>query len=124
MNKVVFVQAYFAPVGKEQTVKVPTGEKKAGFFGGEKDVTKDEIKWVQTGYSDTDIDTKRLTKDLQEAIEQLNKEGYEVVSITDITSGSYNWRLKESNGANPGGGFGYGYGYSYTDGLMVVARKV
>lgn len=34
MNKVVFVQAYFAPIGKQQMVKVPTGEKKKDFFWG------------------------------------------------------------------------------------------
>jgi len=122
-NKVIFVQAYFAPIGKEQVVKVPTGEKKKGFLGGESDVTRNEKKWVQTGFSDRQIDTTRLTKDLQEAIEKLNKEGYEVVSVTEVTSGAYNWSYKDSNGMNSGGGYGYGYGYSYTDGLMVVAQK-
>jgi hypothetical protein len=121
MNKVVFVQAYFAPIGKEQIVKVPTGEKKTGFFGGESDVTRNETKWVQTGYSDRQIDTIRLAKDLQEAIESLNKDGYEVVSVTDVISGNYNYEYKKEAGAS--WGYSYGYGYSYTDGLMVVARK-
>lgn len=120
MNKVVFVQAYFAPVGKEQNVKVPTGEKKTGFFGGETDVTRTEKKWVQTGFSDRQIDTIRLTKDLQEAIDRLNKDGYEVVSVNEVTSGNYNWQANTSVNTS----YGYGYGYSYTDGLMVVARKV
>ena len=119
MNKVVFVQAYFAPIGKEQVVKVPTGEKKKGFLGGESDVTKDEKKWVQTGSSDKQIDTERLTKDLQEVIERLNKDGYEVVSVTEVTSGNYSWKYSDSLNS-----YGYGYGYSYTDGLMVVARKI
>jgi len=34
MNKVVYVPAFFKPTGKEVTKKVPTGEKKKGFFGG------------------------------------------------------------------------------------------
>jgi len=113
MNKVVFVQAYFAPVGKEQIVKVPTGEKKKGLLGKESIVTRDEKKWVQTGFSNREIDTGRLAKDLQEAIDRLNKDGYEVVSVTEVTSGNCNWS-----------GSGHIYGYSYTDGLMVVARKV
>jgi len=120
MNKVVFVQAYFAPIGKEQIIKVPTGEKKKGFLGGESDVTRDEKKWVQTGFSDKQIDTGRLTKDLQEAINLLNKDGWEVVSVTEVTSGNYSWSWA---GVNQGA-YGYGYGYSYTDGLMVVAHKV
>ena len=120
MNKVVFVQAYFAPIGKEQVVKVSTGEKKKGFLGGESDVTRDEKKWVQTGFSDKQIDTVHLTKDLQETVERLNKDGYEVVSVTQVISGDHfaysSDRIQQS--------YGYGYGYSYTDGLMVVARKV
>lgn len=121
MNKVVFVQAYFAAIGKEQVVKVPTGEKKKGFLGGESDVTKDEKKWVQTGFSDKQIDTERLTKDLQEAIARLNKDGYEVVSVTDVISGNYNYKWESWGGPSSGGA---GWGYSYTDGLMIVARKV
>jgi hypothetical protein len=120
MNKVVFVQAYFAPIGKEQVVKVPTGEKKRGLLGGESDVTRNEKKWVQTGFSDREIDARRLTKDLQDAIEKLNKDGYEVISVTEVTSGNYNWEKNTSMYYS----YGYGYGYSYTEGLMVVARKV
>ncbi len=121
MNKVVFVKAYFVPVGKNEVVKVPTGEKKKGFLGVESEVMKEERKWVQTGFSDSMIDTSRLTKDMQEAIEQLNKEGYEVVSVTHVISGSYNYDWKHAAGDT--WAYSYGYGYSYTDGLMVVASK-
>lgn len=38
-------------------------------------MTRNEEKWVQTGYSDKEVDTTRLAKDLQEAIENLNKDG-------------------------------------------------
>lgn len=121
MNKVVFVQAYFAPIGKNQVVKVPTGEKKKGLFGNETDVTRDETRWVQTGFSDTLIDTVRLEKDMQQIVENLNKDGYEVVSVTSVNSGAYNYEYKKEAGA--AWGYSYGYGYSYTDGLMIVARK-
>jgi len=113
MNKVVFVKAYFSPVGKNEVVKIPTGEKKKRFLGGESDVMREEKKWVQTGFSDSIIDTGRLTKNLQETVEKLNNEGYEIVSLTQIISGQYAYDFRS-----------YGYGYSYTDGLMVVARKV
>jgi hypothetical protein len=121
MNKVVFVQAYFAPIGKNQVVKVPTGEKKKGLFGNETDVTRDETRWVQTGFSDTLVDTVRLEKDMQQIVENLNKDGYEVVSVTSVNSGAYNYEYKKEAGA--AWGYSYGYGYSYTDGLMIVARK-
>lgn len=119
MNKVVFVQAHFKPLISEQIVKVPTGEKKKGLLGGTSDVTRDEKKLVQTGFSDSQIDTERLTMDLQEAIAHLNKDGYDVVNVTEVISGRY--AHKHDYGA--GYGWGYGYGYSYTDGLMVIARK-
>jgi len=117
MNKVVFVKAYFAPVGKVEVFKVPTGEKKKGVFGGDSDVTRDEKRWVQTGLSDSEINTGRLTKDLQETVENLNKDGYEVISVTQVISGAYNWKSQTTPSSS------YGYGYSYTDGLIVIARK-
>lgn len=120
MNKVVYISSYFKPVGKHVTKVVSTGEKKSGLFGGEKDVTKKITEWEQTGYSDTDIDGERLASDLSKAVEELNKNGYEIVSVTETTSGRYHWATKGIND----GGLGYGYGYSITEGLVVVARKV
>lgn len=84
-------------------------------------MTRNEEKWVQTGYSDKEVDTTRLAKDLQEAIENLNKDGYEVISVNDVISGKYNYDYRKEAGAT--WGYSYGYGYSYTDGLIVVARK-
>jgi len=131
MNKTVYVNSYFKPVGKEVSVKVPTGEKKKGFFGGEKDITRTEKKWEQTGWSDCEIDGLRLAQDVQKVIEQLNADGYVVVSITPITSGRYNynyaWKANGSRMDNhcAGGGYGYGYGYGYsiTEGVIVVGQK-
>ena len=126
MNKVIHVPAYFEPVGKEKTIKVPTGEKKKGLFGGEKDVTRKEAKWEQTGWSDSRIDSQRLAQDLSEAVNTLNQEGFEVVSVTPITSGAYDWAYKVDTfmGQGEGGyGYGYGYGYSYTNSLIVTAKK-
>ena len=126
MNKVVHVPAYFAPVGENRTVKVPTGETKKGLFGGEKEVMKKEKQWVQTGYSDCEVDSERLADDLERSIADLNSSGYEVVSVTPVTSGSYEWKYNVSSGGTNGngyGGYGYGYGYSYTNSLIVVAKK-
>ena len=126
MNKVIHVPAFFKSVGKKKTIKVPTGERKKGFFGGEKDVTRKETKWEQTGWSDCRIDSQRLAEDLTIAVNTLNKERYEVLSVTAITSGAYDWNYKTDRfiGQGEGGyGYGYGYGYSYTNSLIIVAKK-
>ena len=125
MNKVVYVNSYFKPLGKTKTVKVPTGEKTKGFFGGEKDVTRKEKQWEQTGWSDCQIDGERLAADIEKAIESLNAEGYELVSVSEAISGNYSWQT--NNGRHSGGGgwgYGYGYGYSYTEGVTIVAKKM
>lgn len=127
MNKVVYVPAFFEAVGKNKVVKVPTGEKKKGFFGGEKEITEKETQWVQTGWSDCYIDNERLARDLEETVSGLNDQGYEVVSVTPVTSGSYNFKYDARSGGFEGkgyGGYGYGYGYSYTSSLIVTARKL
>ncbi len=127
LNKVVYVSAFFEPIGQNKTVKVATGEKKKGLFGGEKEVTRKESQWEQTGWSDCRIDGKRLADDLAKTIRDLNTEGYEVVSVTPITSGAYDWKyeLKSGGFQNSGyGGYGYGYGYSFTNSLIVTAKKI
>lgn len=126
INKVVFVAAKFKPIGKVKTVKVPTGEKKKGIFGGEKDVMVKEKNWEQTGWSDCEIDGGLLSENLQVAILNLNEEGYEVVSVTPVTSAKYDYKWNQQKGASQwgGSGFGYGYGYSYTEGLTIVAKKI
>lgn len=123
MNKVVYVPAFFAPIGKEKTVKVPTGEKTTGFFGGEKDVVKKEKQWVQTGFSDCIVDSERLSDDLAILVEKLNQDGFEVVSVTPVTSGDYSWKTYAGGAGDSSYGHGYGYGYSYTSSLIITARK-
>lgn len=124
MNKVLYIDAHFKPVGKIKTIKVPTGEKKKGLFWGEKDVTRKEKQWEQTGWSDCEIDGERLAQDIERAINSLNSNGYEVVSITPTTSGTYSWSYKTGGSTQAGWGYGYGYGYSYTEGVTIIAKKI
>jgi hypothetical protein len=126
INKVMYIEAKFKPVGKIRTVKVPTGEKRKGWFGGEKDVMTKEQRWEQTGWSDCEIDGGCLAEDMQSAIRNLNDEGYEVVSITPVSSGKYEYKWAQQKGSSNcgGSGFGYGYGFSYTEGLTIVAKKI
>lgn len=126
MNKVVYIESFFKPIGKVKTVKVPTGETTKGFFGGEKEVMRKEEKWEQTGWSDHEIDGARLAKDVADAVATLNDQDYEIVTISEVTSGRYNYAYQTSGGANCNGGWGYGYGYGYsiTEGVMIVAKKI
>ncbi len=135
MNTVVYVKAHFVPVGRNVTIKVPTGEFKKGLFGGEKEVTRNETRWENTGYSDSVIDGERLALDLRIAIKKLNDSGYTIKHITPITSGAYDYQYQaegvtssprifsDGEAVRGGASFGYGYGYSYTDSLIVVAEK-
>lgn len=126
MNKVVYVEAFFKPIGKEVTIKVPTGETKKGLFGGEKEVTRKEKQWEQTGWSNREIDGQRLANDIAMATEELNSHGYEVVAIESVTSGAYDYKYEVKFGGinHGGGGYGYGYGYSYTEGVTIIAKKI
>jgi hypothetical protein len=122
INRVVYVPAHWAPTGKYRTVKVPTGEKASGLFGGLKDVTRKEQQFIRTGTSDCDIDTERLADDIGKAVAELNGAGYEVIAVTPLTSGAYNAEMRWGWTGN--GGVGYGYGYSFTKGVVLTARKI
>ena len=135
MEKVVLVKSHFIPIGKEVTVKVPTGDTKTGFFGGGKEVYRKEVRWEQTGYSDSIIDAERLAADLQQALDPLNQEGFRVKMITPVLSGDYFYQyqaqgissakrlLSDTEKVQGGASFGYGYGFSYTDSLLVIAER-
>lgn len=134
MNKVVFVEAHFKPLYKEVAVKVPTGETKRGLFGGEKEVLRKETQVQQVGWSDSEIDGARLARDVAQAVEALNSDGFEVISMTAVASGSYRYEYKigqitssarvvrDTEAISGNTGYSYGYGYSYTEGVLLVAR--
>jgi hypothetical protein len=109
MNKTVYVSALFKEIGECRTVQVPSG--KRGFLGRE--TTTSEQRWVSEGYSDSEVDGARLQRDVQRAVDELNAEGYDIVSLVPVESGAYNWSPE-----------GYSYGYSYTEGIIILARKV
>lgn len=136
MNRVVYIKAYFKPVGKKITVNVPTGSKKKGLFGREKEITRKETQFQQTGWSDREIDGERLSNDIARAVSVLNEQGYEVVSLLPVISGNYNYQYQaqeitskyqsfvKTEAVSGGASFGYGYGYSYTEGVSIVTRRM
>ena len=126
MNKTVYVPSYFQPIYKEVTIKVPTGNttRFLGLIDIEEKIRKREV--IQDGWSDCQIDGERLNEDVGRAINKLNREGYEVISITPATSGSWAYKYKQNSirNGNGDGSYGYGYGYSYTEGVMILAKKI
>jgi len=131
--KTFFIPAKGIPLIQKKTVKIPTGETKKGFLGFEKQVTRKETQEVITGYSDCAIDGNQLVKDMHQVINPYFAEGFELLSITPVTSGNYYYKYQEGNvsgsihngyGSISGNSaYGYGYGYSYTEGLIVVLKK-
>ena len=78
-------------------------------------------KEVRTGReSDCIIDDARLERDVASAVAALNRDGYEVVSMTPLTSGNH--RQNGSQMRPSGQITGWGYGWSYTDSVLIVGR--
>ena len=126
-NKVVYVPAPFKAEGNDVIRKVPTGEKKKGIFGGEKEVTENVMEWVQTGNSNSEIDGEALSNLISKAVSDLNYGGYRVVQIMPIMSGKYDWNSevdKYQSEIQGSYAFGYGYGYSYTEGVTIIGEKI
>lgn len=118
---------------KKKKVKVKVGTKKisktVGIFNRdvtevEIDVFEDRTEWVGTGtYSDLHIDGVKFSKDIQAACNRMSREGYELMSTSDIISGRYNFQTG-STGIHPYAiGYSYGYGYSVTDGIVLIFKK-
>jgi len=97
-------------------------------------LTKEKV-LEKVGVSDSQLDSARLNDDIQLAIDSLNDEGYKVVSITSVISGSYDFDFKseavssskrmlvDTEKVSGGASYGYGYGFSYTDSLILLAEK-
>jgi hypothetical protein len=96
-NKSIFVQAYFKP---------PYQIVQKKWFG----LSERKIK------IDSEIDADRLNSDLEIVIKSLNNDGYNIISITPITSARYDM-------GTIGTDAGWGYGYSFTEGIIVLALK-
>ena len=75
--------------------------------------------------SDCEIDGKKFSEDINQTISELETEGYEVVSVTPVTSGRYKYDYEAPiiNAADRAS-FGWGYGFSYTEGVNILARLV
>ena len=128
MNRVVYVPWRFKPKGHYETYEEPTGETKKSIFGKEKEVTREAQKWVWDGYSNEHVPMKDFMQDVENKVTELNKEGYEIISVVPITRGVANYAYKTKTDTvfqgGAGWGYGYGYGYGYTSGMTIFVRKI
>jgi len=124
MNRVEYVSWRYQPNGYYKTYEVPTGETKKGLLGKEKEVKKEVQEWVWDGYKDYRVTLEEFMQDVEQKVSELNKEGYEIISVVPITLGSTYYDYKERSFPQGGLGYGYGYGYGYTAGITIFARKV
>ena len=124
MIKAIFIPTKFLPEYENKTVEEPTGETKRGFFGGEKPVTRKVKRPVMTGYSDCRINGAALAADIEAAAQELLEEGFEILAITPVLSGAYDYDTHHETSmmSHYAWGWGYGFGYSYTEGVVITAR--
>lgn len=115
MYKTIFVSSKFKVIQERFSENKNQSE---SLWLGKKEIPKEKIKYeANHKYSDCLVDGHKLSEDVEEAINQLSKENFKVVSITPITSGSYEVFSGLSNYN------GYGYGFSYTEGMLIYAEK-
>lgn len=126
--KTVWVRAEMGSLMKKVLKRRQIGtkmvSKEKGFFGSssvmvEEPVFEEYEELVPTGErSNTFINIEDFSNKIMAACNLLADEGYEVVHISDVIDGRYNFETKFNGDA----GWGYGYGYSVTDGAVITAR--
>jgi len=114
-NKVVFIKAHFRPMyGKVGLLKTMFGSTEAGTYNEKPE--GHEIK----GWSKSQIDGERLASDISTKIAELNKSGYEIISISNLNSGNFTSDYSSAEKSS----YGWGYGYSYSEGVLILAKKI
>lgn len=123
-HKVLHVKAFFKKIGPEGSHPVYKDLDKSAQIDDpwtNKKVAVAELAKV-TQYSDCEVDSDRLSRDLEQALTELTNAGYMLKEIVPITSGKYHSDVYSSLlGKNA---YPFAYGYSYTDSLIVVGQKV
>ena len=72
--------------------------------------------WFKVEITESKVDVDAYTQELNDYCYELTQKGYEIVSLTPLTSGYGGYRLEKSSGA--------GWGVSWTEGVLLLARKV
>lgn len=124
MIKTLWIQARWQKKGRWDEYEEPTGEIKKGFFG-EKPVMVKKKRWIETNEnSDCVIDGKKLAEDMQTTMNSLEQEGFEIIGLSEVLSGNYNWKNYSNSGAGNGGASTCAsWGFSVTEGIVITAKK-
>lgn len=124
MIKTVWIDAYFKKKGRWETYEEDTGDIKKGLFGGEKPVVVKKKRWIELDeYRDDIINGAELSRNTEKVLNQLESEGFDVLSITPVISGSYGWQPYSKSVGIGSADTCASYGYSYTEGFIVIAKK-
>lgn len=137
LYKTVWVRASMGELQEKVTKQRQTGTRKVtktrGLFKKEsyeveEPVYEDYEEWVPTGkLSKTFIDIADFSERIMDACNLLAEQGYEVVHISDIIDGHFDYNTwqgsnRQAGSRSWGAGWGYGYGYSVTDGVIITAK--
>lgn len=129
------VRANMTALYEEKKVKrqvgVRTIQKKKGIFSSEvveveEPVFEEVVERVPTGkYSDRHINIDDFARMITDACNDLDKKGYEVVKISEVIEGRYNyaWDKYGTSVNSAPTCYSYGYGYSVTDGVVIIGKK-
>ena len=132
--KTIFVKSEFEKTYREKTIRRKTGKMKEGLFGGLKPEKIKEKKLVLDRVSDCKIDGSATSDSVNQVITDLVKEGFKILSITPVTSGSYKYDYRigsissnkrifsDTESVYGNSGYSYGYGFSYTEGVLILAE--
>ena len=69
------------------------------------------------------VDLTSLNEHLRALFVRVQSAGWQVVSVTPITGGVFNWSTHSSDVSNKSFGWGFGWGTSATEGLVVVVAR-
>lgn len=123
-HKVLHVKAFFKKMGPEGSHPVYKDLDKSAQIDDpwtNKKVAVAKLAKV-TQYSDCEVDSERLSRDLEQALTELTNAGFILKEIVPITSGKYHSEVYSSLLGKDT--YPFAYGYSYTDSLIVVGQKI
>ncbi len=123
-----YVRARMEPIFRIEKTKNQIGTRKVlkrkGLVGKRVEVEEpvfEEIRHETGDFSDVRVDYQQLTEMLEQVCEEMERAGYNVISITPINEGNY--RYKSDSNASSTLAWAWGYGYSLTRGAVIVGRR-
>jgi hypothetical protein len=115
MERTVFIKSEFSPVGER---KHPDRKESVDLWSGKSKISKEEMSYEkEVTFSDRIVNGEYLAKEIERVTNDLALDGYKVMSIIPISSGSYS---VASHLIGPKSSY---YGFSYTSGILIHASK-